>query len=46
MTYLITLEGPDSFVNHPDVFDKVGLFVESVLAVVADEGTLVQVDGT
>ena len=32
--------------HHPDVFDEVGLLVEAVLAVVADEGTLVQVNGS
>ena len=43
--YLIALIWPYSFVNHSDVFDEIRLLVEPVLAVVADERTLVQVDG-
>jgi hypothetical protein len=43
--YLIALVRPDSFVDHSNVFDEIRLFVEAVLAVVAHERSLVQVDG-
>ena len=45
LNYLIALVRPDSFVDHSNVFDEIRLFVEAVLAVVAHERSLVQVDG-